>query len=97
MRDARWAGSQPAIAPTAVSVRAAVTSVTLSRGWRSYKRLAMNCDDQALTTVPMVTPSATSMKTRTSTNRRTVAGSAPSANRIPISARRLVTAYDVTP
>ena len=50
-----------------------------------------------LTAVPMITPSATSTNTRTSTSRTTPAGSAPSAIRMPISARRLVTAYDVTP
>src|SRR5262245_12007532 len=97
IRDARKAGSQPASAPTAARTAADPTSVAGSRGSSPYNKVATNVDAHTLTPAPTSTPTPTSSETRFSTSPTTPRGAAPRAIRIPISVRRLVTAYDVMP
>ena len=46
---------------------------------------------------PTISPTTVISATCVSTSRTTLRGSAPSAMRMPISFRRRVTAYDITP
>src|SRR5688572_5096295 len=57
----------------------------------------MNVDAHRLITVPATMPAPTSIDTRDSTMRMTRLGVAPSARRMPISARRRAIANAVTP
>ena len=72
-------------------------NVAGSRAVRPKSRVRRNCEAQSVAPAPIRTPRPTSQATRASTRRTTVAGSAPSAIRTPISVRRRLTAYTVTP
>jgi len=80
-----------------VCLHGAAKSVIGSRGSRPYSNAATNFDAHTLAPAPSATPMRTSTVTRASTSRTTPVGAAPSAIRMPISVRRRLTAYDVTP
>src|SRR5947199_4658382 len=95
--DARRAGSHVANTLAKPSPLMASANDVASIGDNPYSSAAAYRSVTAASTTPMTMPLANSTPHSANIMRMTVRGSAPSAMRTPISIRRRVTRYDITP